>query len=59
MPMPSKRKRIVLDYPWPFPLMGTGGQLLQVVIKQPKKPRPKPLRKVPPPSRWEQQTLLP
>ena len=56
--MPQQRKRIVLDYPWPFPLMGKGGQLLQVVIKAPRKPRLKRLRKVPPPSEWEQQALL-
>ena len=38
--------------------MGIGGQLLQVVIKAPKKPPRKRLRKVPPPSKWEQQALL-
>lgn len=56
--MPTKQRRIVLDYPWPFPLIGKGGQLLQVVYKPPKKPRLKPLRKVPPPSEWEQKALL-
>lgn len=54
----TTRKRIVLDYPWPFPVMVTGGQALQVVIKLPPKPRPKPLRKVPPSSEWKQEPLI-
>lgn len=53
------RKTIVLDHPWPFPLMGIAGEpkLLQVVIKI-KKPRRQPLRKVPPSSEWQQATLI-
>lgn len=57
--MPRPRKTIVLDYPWPFPLMGVTGhpQLLRVVVKL-KKPRRRPLRRVPPSSQWQQATLI-
>lgn len=52
---PAAPEPIVLNHPWPFPLMGVGGQLRPVVYE---KPPLKPLRQVPPPSEWTQEEIL-